>query len=76
MADKAKEAPLKAYKIQINYKSGISMTGWFTRFSIVVDEFGDTTYSWETYDPFAGPMAIGPDNIESVWQLEAKDIEK
>jgi hypothetical protein len=65
-----------AYKIQINYKTGISMTAWYKSFTIVRDGRGGVDYSWEQLDQAVGPILIGSSDIESIWQLEAKEIEE
>ena len=60
---------MKVYTVQINYKSGISMQAEFKSFSVKKD-----TYSWESYGD-KGPIILGVDNIESVWQISVRDVE-
>ena len=60
---------MKVYTIQINYKSGISMQAEFKSFSL---ENG--TCSWEIYGD-KGPLLLGIDNIESIWQISVREVE-
>ncbi len=60
---------MKVYTVQINYKSGISMQAEFKSFSVNRD-----TYSWESYGD-KGPVILGADNIESVWQISVREVE-
>lgn len=60
---------MKIYTLQINYKSGISMQGEFTHF-----EVQNGTYNWKTPDA-AGPVLFGVDNIESVWQINVREVD-
>ena len=61
---------MKVYTVQINYKSGSSMQAEFKSFTV---NRGDT-YSWETYGE-KGPIILGVDNIESVWQISVREVE-
>ena len=60
---------MKVHTIQINYKSGISMQAEFKSFSL---ENG--TCSWEIYGD-KGPLLLGIDNIESIWQISVREVE-
>ena len=60
---------MKVYTVQINYKSGISMQAEFKSLSV-----NSGTYSWETYGE-NGPVVLGVDNIESVWQISVREVE-
>lgn len=60
---------MKVHTVQINYKSGISMQAEFKSFSVKKD-----TYSWEAYGA-KGPLILGVDNIESIWQISVRDVE-
>ena len=60
---------MKVHTIQINYKSGISMQAEFKRFSV---ENG--AYLRETYGE-KGPVILGVDNIESIWQISVREVE-
>ena len=60
---------MKVYTVQINYKSGISMQAEFKSFSVKKD-----TYSWESYGD-KGPIILGADNIESIWQISVREVE-
>jgi len=63
---------MKVYTIQINYKSGISMTAEFTKFSVK-----NGTWEWEVYSPStSNPVLLGVDNIESVWQLSFREVQE
>lgn len=54
-------------KVQINYRSGISMVIECTDFTITRGITGLKSYEWENAEP--NPILIGADDIESVWQL-------
>ena len=60
---------MKVYTVQINYKSGISMQAECKSFSAKRD-----TYSWEPYG-HRGPLILGIDDIESVWQISVREVE-
>ena len=60
---------MKVYTVQINYKSGISMQAEFKSFSVKKE-----TYSWESYGD-KGPVILGVDNIESIWQISVREVE-
>ena len=60
---------MKVHTVQINYKSGISMQAEFKSFSVKRD-----TYSWENYGD-KGPLILGADNIESIWQISVREVE-
>ena len=60
---------MKVHTVQINYKSGIFMQAEFKSFSV-----NNGTYSWETYGE-KGPVVIGVNDIESVWQISVRDVE-
>lgn len=54
-------------RVQINYKSGISMVFECDDFKITQRPIGGKSYEWEGAEP--DPMLLGVDDIESVWQL-------
>lgn len=56
----------KKVRIQINYKSGISMVIECDEFRIRNTATG-RCYEWESAEP--NPMHLGADSVESVWQL-------
>ena len=60
---------MEVYTIQINYKSGISIQAEFKSFSVK-----NKTYSWEIYGD-KGPLLLGVDDIESVWQISVREVE-
>ena len=60
---------MKVYTVQINYKSGISMQAEFKSFCVEKGAF-----SWEHYGD-KGPVILGADNIESVWQISVREVE-
>lgn len=68
---------MKVHKLRINYKSGISMEAEFKKF-----EFDGRTYEYEVYakDPSTfnglGPVLLGADDIESVWQISSREVKE
>lgn len=60
--DKAKRA-----RIQINYKSGLSVVAEVGHFSVKSGHGGSKAYEWRNMTP--NPMQLGADDIESVWEL-------
>ena len=60
---------MRKYKVQVNYKSGISMVFWVKKFDIEIDKNGKRTVTWEASDPRDNAIYIGVDNIESVWEV-------
>jgi len=66
---------MKVYKLRINYKSGISVEAEFKSFT-----FDGKSYKYEIYAKDAvtfcgvGPVYIGADNIESVWQISSREV--
>ena len=60
---------MKVYTIQINYKSGISMTAEFTEFSVK-----GGTYSWKSYNLDNRPYLLGADSIESIWRVGIREV--
>ena len=60
---------MKVHTVQINYKSGRSMQAEFKSLSV-----NNGTYSWETYGE-KGPVVLGVDNIESIWQISVREVE-
>ena len=60
---------MKVHTVQINYKSGISMQAEFKSFSVK-----NGTYSWESCG-YNGPLILGVDNIESIWQISVREVE-
>lgn len=61
---------MKVYTVQINYKSGISVTAEFKSFRV---EGG--VWKWSAYGD-KNPVILGVDNIESVWQISERDVEE
>ena len=68
---------MKVYKLRINYKSGISMEAEFKKFI-----FDGKSYEYEVYakDPSTfngvGPVYIGANEIESVWQISSREVKE
>ena len=60
---------MKVHTVQINYKFGISMQVEFKSFSVK-----NGTYSWVSCGD-KGPLILGVDNIESIWQISVRDVE-
>ena len=60
---------MKVHTVQINYKSGISVQAEFQSFSVK-----NGTYSWEICGD-KGPVILGIDNIESIWQISFREVE-
>ena len=60
---------MKVHTVQINYKSGISISAEFRSFSVK-----NEAYSWEIYGD-KGPVILGVDNIESIWQISVREVE-
>ena len=58
---------MKVYTVQINYKSGISVQAEFKSFSV-------KNKTYEIYGD-KGPIILGVDNIESIWQISVRDVE-
>ena len=55
------------FLIQINYKSGIQLTSWFSEFTVSLAHDGSIhTVSWKTADPSERILYIGRSNIESI----------
>lgn len=61
---------MKVHRLQINYKSGISMQADFEQFTIKGD-----VYSWITYGDRI-PVDLGAENVESVWKLSTFEVEE
>ena len=61
---------MKVFTVQINYKSGISVTAEFKSFSI---EGG--VWEWSTYGDKI-PVRLGVDNVESVWQISEREVQE
>jgi len=59
------------YKIRVNYKSGIQEEFWVKEFSIKNDN-----WKWVSFDIIKSPIYMNVDEIESVWQLESKEVEE
>lgn len=53
-------------KVQINYKSGISMVVKCDEFTIKRGGLGKS-FEWENMSP--RPLLIGIEDVESVWEL-------
>ena len=60
---------MKVHTVQINYKSSISVQAEFKSLSV-----NNGTYSWEAYGE-KGPVVLGVDNIESIWQISVREVE-
>jgi hypothetical protein len=60
---------MKVYLLQINYKSGISMQAEFKKFY-----FNGSRFEWELYGSSSGPILLGADEVESVWQLSVREV--
>jgi hypothetical protein len=54
-------------RVQINYKSGLSMVVEVDEFEITRRAIGDLSVSWVAAQP--RPLLLGIDDIESVWEL-------
>ncbi len=52
----------ETFKVQVNYKSGISMVFKCEYFAVTA-----TGYKWRNADPH--PLKLGAEDVESVWQL-------
>lgn len=65
-----KNNPHFVYKVQINYKNGISVTSWYKTF-----EIDNSGAKWEWV---AGPkpVLLNPDSIDSIFELETVEITK
>ena len=61
---------MKIYTIQINYKSGISVTAEFKSFSVK-----GGGWKWSAYGD-KSPVILGVDNIESVWQISEREVQE
>lgn len=62
--------------VQINYKSGRSVTMWFKTFETKRDQRGVlTSISYDTLNPHEDVYYLGIDNIESIFQINAEKIE-
>lgn len=55
------------FKVRILYKSGNSHEFWATEFN-----FSKAEASWKQANPAKRPVMLGVDNIEAVWQVEAR----
>lgn len=74
---------VKIYKIQINYKSGIKVIGWFSllKFNTAGSELVSIEYrsyggAQVPYNERCTANHINVAAIESIWTLEEKDIEE
>jgi len=56
------------FQVRILYKSGNEFSGWFVKFKITPGE----QVLWETVDNNARPLIIGIDDIEAVFQTDAR----
>lgn len=55
-------------KIQINYKSGTTMTVRADKFTVSKNAFGNIVkITWENMKP--DPLALEIENVESIWVL-------
>ena len=61
---------MKVFTVQINYKSGISVTADFNSFSI---EGG--VWEWSAYGDKI-PVRLGAENVESVWQISEREVQE
>lgn len=53
--------------VQINYKSGHSVTMECDSFSVKTNGLGNRTFEWDNAKP--RPLMLGADDVESVWEL-------
>lgn len=61
------------YLIQINYKSGNSIKMWFTEFSFK-DYVSAKIIDYTCADPLAKPIYLNIEEIESIFQIDEKEI--
>lgn len=62
------------YLLQINYKSGISMQAWFTKFEPRTNAGSISYLEYEVHpDSENKVVIIGINEIESVYRLEAQE---
>ena len=61
-----------AHKIQINYKSGKSVTMWFVKFDFKKRGSEITEIKWVLAHANTMIFSIGIDNIESVFRVDMK----
>lgn len=64
---------MKIFKIRINYKSGIQEEVWCKNFEYSSRPNGDRKASWEFYGE-KGAIALCIENVESIWQIEERDV--
>ena len=58
------------YLIRVNYESGIQEEFWYKSFTIKGD-----TWEWEAVSPpKTKPILMNVDKVESVWQLDAIEV--
>jgi hypothetical protein len=55
------------FEIKVCYKSGQAILSWFTKFEVFYRDNQLTKVTWACYKG-VGPVHLGVDNIESVWQ--------
>lgn len=72
MSDKKITEYKHAYKLQINYKSGKSVTMWFVNFDIKKRGAEIAEINWVLAHANTKILFIGVDQIESVFVVEAK----
>jgi hypothetical protein len=54
-------------EVEVTYKSGRIATGWFTKFDVFAKGSKIYKIEWDCENK-CGPIHLGVDNIESVWQ--------
>lgn len=65
-----------SFHVQINYKSGISVTAWFDKFNIKARAGELTEVEWKlSAGQGMAVIHIGVDQIESIIQLGVKEID-
>lgn len=60
------------YLILVTYKSGQSITSWFTEFKITPGPGASKTFGWKDSRKESGPLLFGADEVESVWMLDCR----
>tara|TARA_R110000782_G_scaffold195391_1_gene284871 strand:- start:250 stop:453 length:204 start_codon:yes stop_codon:yes gene_type:complete len=54
-------------EIKVCYKSGQTVLGWFTEFEVFYRDKQIAKVTWACAE-LGGPIHLGVDNIESIWQ--------
>lgn len=67
----------KKYLVQINYKSGISIERWFTKFDVKLIDCEIISVAWDEIElSDQWPVFLGIKDIESVWVLKSEPLEQ